>query len=174
MGACDRSKEAVMGLHDACLSSHPLGGSRLPFPSWGHITALAPSCPGTLVTQETRREKGGEEPCGGGRQCEGGGQGPAWSPAPRGAEKSLCQAHRPEGVDGQDQYFPGREGGLPPARCYSPGTCVNTHTGHPDLTLGESADTRARQGDQSMPPPASAHMCAPLKCSWPKAKRLWR
>lgn len=26
MGACDRSRDAVLGLHDVCLSSHPLGG----------------------------------------------------------------------------------------------------------------------------------------------------
>lgn len=30
-----------------------------------------------------------------------------------------------------------------PVGCYSPGTRVNTHTGHPDLALGESADTDA-------------------------------
>lgn len=97
MGACDRPRDTVLGLHDVCLSSHSLGGApSLLFPSWGHITILAPHCPRTLVTQKTQRGKGGEESCGGGGPSEGGGQGSASSPAPGGAEMSLCRLTGPE------------------------------------------------------------------------------
>lgn len=167
MGARDRSKEAVMGLHDVCLSSHPLGGSRPSLSLTG-----ASHCPHSQLpwdschTGDPERE-GGEESCRGRRQSKGGGQGPAWSPAPGGAETSLCQAHWPGGVDGQERYFPGREGGTAPS-CPQDASyqarCVNTHTGSPDLALGESADTCAHHSGQSMPAPAWAHTCAPLKC----------
>lgn len=67
MGARDSSKEAVMGLHDVCLSSHPLGGSRPSLSLMGgyHCPHSQPpwdSC----HTGDLEREGGGKSPAEGG------------------------------------------------------------------------------------------------------------